>query len=395
MTLDVETQLVQLTMVRVGQLLAFGIMWHISRSYLPAREWAVGAGVAILGLLAALVLRDLAPPIVVSLAFNGFILLGWLIFDAGIVRAAGYPIPWHEGVGIALASGVGIGVVAVLLPDQIGWRIFLFHLATIAFDLYTFRCCVTPKDGVRSPSLTIVGSALLVICVSGIFRVGLSFDPAVTSVFDAQPFNLQFLLVSTPLLLVVSVLLTVQATESSQRELGRQARRDPLTGVLNRRGFDELASREWARARRNGQPIGVLAIDVDEFKLVNDRHGHHVGDIALQQIVDRIRTLLRPEDLLGRMGGDEFLALLPGSSVEQAMMVAERIRVAVGHLPTTQIGLPRIGVSVGVTSVVVATLSGDVQWEAALKDADLALYAAKREGRDRVVKAAPLIAASG
>ena len=101
---------------------------------------------------------------------------------------------------------------------------------------------------------------------------------------------------------------------------------DPLTGIANRRRFLEEADREISRSHRSGEPVSLLMIDVDNFKVVNDQHGHVVGDGALTAVAKDLRAALREGDLLGRCGGDEFIALLPGCDAEQAVTVADRVQ---------------------------------------------------------------------
>lgn len=386
--LDIPTQLLDLTLIRLGQALAFFCLWKIRPDYLPARDWAVGAGLSTLGLLAPIALPPGESTLLASISlFNIFALSGWFVFNAGVVRAAGYSVPWSSGTMFISLGAIGIVILASQAPAAVGWRLALFHTCTIALDLYAARCCLRPVGGTPNKSLKFVAVALGMIALSSLARVILSFDPKVTSGFDPLLFNLQFLLISTPILVITALLLTVHASEAAEQELQNQARRDALTQALNRRGFDELASREWARARRSGSSVGLLTLDVDNFKYVNDTHGHHFGDRMLEMIAARTQSMLRPEDLFGRMGGDEFLVMLPNSTLEQTSLVAERIRIAITELRATH-DAAAVSVSVGVTAVHVSTQDPKSSWDAAFKTADRALYAAKNEGRNRVVSSA-------
>jgi diguanylate cyclase (GGDEF)-like protein len=167
-------------------------------------------------------------------------------------------------------------------------------------------------------------------------------------------------------------------------ELTWMATHDPLTDLLNRRAFYEQAEREAARSRRSSQPLSILVLDADEFKAVNDRYGHHAGDEALRRISDTCQRYLRTEDVIGRIGGEEFAALMPGLGSDAAQDVAERLRQAIAQEPLRHaLGAIEISVSIGVTEY--------RPWEEAVIDgiarADEAMYLAKLSGRNCVVPA--------
>jgi diguanylate cyclase (GGDEF)-like protein/PAS domain S-box-containing protein len=172
-----------------------------------------------------------------------------------------------------------------------------------------------------------------------------------------------------------------------ERELERQAHIDMLTDLNNRRHFLELAELELARARRHNEPLSLLMMDLDHFKQVNDRYGHHVGDAVLQKLAELCRHTFRAIDIVGRLGGEEFAALLPETPIEQALEVAERLRAAVdGAGVTVEGGAPvHFTISVGVA----AFGAQEATIEAALKRADAALYQAKNAGRNRVCREQP------
>jgi diguanylate cyclase (GGDEF)-like protein len=171
------------------------------------------------------------------------------------------------------------------------------------------------------------------------------------------------------------------AEVASLSALAELARRDPLTGLANRRAFEEALRREVARARRAGAALAVAALDVDHFKRVNDAHGHPAGDAVLAAVAARAAAALRAGDLLARVGGEEFAALLPGAGLPAAVEVAERIRAALAAAPVEASGQAlRVTVSLGCA----ALAPEDADEAALLARADARLYDAKRSGRDRV-----------
>ena len=164
-------------------------------------------------------------------------------------------------------------------------------------------------------------------------------------------------------------------------ELERLVGVDALTGLSNRRQIEDDLARAASAARRHDMDLSILLIDIDHFKAINDTHGHQAGDRALAATARAMERALRREDLLGRWGGEEFLAILPATDVEGASVVAERIRVAIGELETLADGSSAVGISASIGVAAAGPLDGVDQL---LARADSALYAAKQRGRDRV-----------
>jgi diguanylate cyclase (GGDEF)-like protein len=172
--------------------------------------------------------------------------------------------------------------------------------------------------------------------------------------------------------------------------LSAEARVDKLTGVLNRRGFDERVELELERSRREGSPVAVVSFDIDHFKRVNDAHGHELGDRVLTWLGTLISDQVRGLDIAARLGGEEFVLVVPGADAEEAAALAERIRSLVaGAHDRARFGISgelAITVSAGVAATIAPVDSHEL-----LADADEALYAAKRGGRDRVVGSNSLV----
>lgn len=170
----------------------------------------------------------------------------------------------------------------------------------------------------------------------------------------------------------------------TERKRGEAALRalaclDPLTGEMNRGHFLARAADEQVRAQRYQRPLGILMLDLDHFKEINDQYGHAAGDRTLETVCKRWRTALRNVDLLGRIGGEEFAILLPDSDWEATLLVAERLRSVIAEQPINAGGLQ---ISCTVSGGVTLLSAEDKSIEDALYRADIALYRAKHNGRN-------------
>ena len=171
--------------------------------------------------------------------------------------------------------------------------------------------------------------------------------------------------------------------QASAKRVRRMASQDELTDLLNRQAIHAHADAELDRGAREGKPVSVALLDLDHFKVINDNYGHEVGDEVLRAIAETLATNKRPYDWVGRWSGQEFLVVLPGTSPEQAKMVADRMRLAVSQIAVTPEEADPIQVT---ASMGVATQQPGSRGNLVglLVEADTALYRAKQEGRNRV-----------
>jgi diguanylate cyclase (GGDEF)-like protein len=167
------------------------------------------------------------------------------------------------------------------------------------------------------------------------------------------------------------------------RELEAAARVDAKTGLLNAVAWEELTRRELIRSRRTGGAVAVLIVDIDRFKLINDRYGHLAGDAVLRDIAGALANGVRASDVVGRFGGEEFVVVLPGAGSREALRIAERLRARIRELGVAGTDDRPLSVSIGVAC---APLDG-IALDDLLLAADAALYRAKECGRDRVLLA--------
>jgi len=189
----------------------------------------------------------------------------------------------------------------------------------------------------------------------------------------------------------VVIMRDISERKMLEEKLSSLALTDGLTGLANRRAFDEALDREWKRTLREGSQISLLLLDVDNFKSLNDRYGHQVGDDCLRTIAIAVSDAVRATDIAARYGGDEIAVILPSTDTAGAVAVAEKVRSAVEGLQLTHEDNPEGGGQVTLSVGVATALSrqgGSMRMpESLLLAADTALYRAKREGRNRVATA--------
>ncbi len=201
--------------------------------------------------------------------------------------------------------------------------------------------------------------------------------PVGTGIMDTTLPNLIYIVSYPFLMLLIAIGLVLMATDRVRSEFEHLASHDSLTNALTRRTLTDVCQLELERCKRHGRMMSILLIDIDHFKSINDRLGHQAGDRALVQFVSAVNTLLRSADAIGRLGGEEFVVVLPETSTDVARVVAERIRGKVAGLTSPE----PFTVSIGVTT----NVSADDTVDMLMARADRAMYQAKERGRDQVV----------
>lgn len=235
------------------------------------------------------------------------------------------------------------------------------------------------RQGTLTFARVLAISVLLALFAAQIMRLVTSFTsplPTSAEFFDTSVFQLIYITAFAFSCLLLSISLVLMATDRLRIELEHFANHDSLTNALTRRHLDEACRAELERCRRHGRSMALLMMDLDHFKLVNDTYGHQAGDRVLIDFVTRVNALLRGADQLGRFGGEEFMALLPETSLDEAIHVAERIR----ELFALDVDGPHCSVSIGITT----NQKDNDTVDTLLARADAALYRAKANGRNRV-----------
>jgi diguanylate cyclase (GGDEF)-like protein len=220
--------------------------------------------------------------------------------------------------------------------------------------------------------------------VSSLFEIDLGTPDEISSVLDEAQETLLMVSLGTSRQ-VDTARLAIDTLQAKARVLEEESQRDPLTGLHNRLRLDDLVAAEIRESLRTGRPLSIIMADIDHFKKVNDGHGHPAGDQVLTSVAAGLKARLRPRDLVARYGGEEFLLVLPETDAASVVVVAERVRKnieAIAH-PIGSGQTLRVTVSLGCVTLTATTPFALPQ--EMVEAADRALYAAKREGRNRVV----------
>ena len=233
------------------------------------------------------------------------------------------------------------------------------------------------KQGRLSFAKALTLAVLLAMLAVLVMRMVTAFVwPVGTDILDTSPQHLIYVTSFSFFIVLLSVSLVLMAAERLHDEVAYLASHDSLTNALTRRHMNEVCAIELDRSRRHGRSMALLVMDLDHFKAVNDAHGHQRGDQVLVDFVAKVNGLLRRPDQLARFGGEEFVALLPETSLEEALGVAERIREACAA--------PDAGSSCTVSIGVTTNHSAGDTVDTLIARADAAMYLAKARGRNRV-----------
>jgi len=224
--------------------------------------------------------------------------------------------------------------------------------------------------------------SMILFAVSQGIAAGMAFMMGPEGDSSYQSLHTDYYFITLPAGYVMTSMFVVFMLASDlSEEMKNIAIRDQLTGLLNRRGFTEYGERAFSAARRNSTPLSVIMTDIDRFKFVNDKFGHAAGDSALRHFSNLLVLNRRGEDVVARVGGEEFALLLPGTEARDAMVIADQLCSRIGSTPMdlTSVGLPMT------SSFGVATLSThDTELDDMMRRADRALYRSKRAGRNQV-----------
>ncbi|AKJ28119.1 GGDEF domain-containing protein [Caldimonas brevitalea] len=339
--------------------------WALAFLPLSVGGFMVGRGENMPALL--LVLRE---PVLLS---------GYALLLIGLRHYLQRSRPWALAGSVVLVSLVVSAVFTAVLPSvPVRFAVRTVGIAVLMIAaLWTLRHVSGPR--LREVRLYLQ-VAFGVIALLAVLRAGMFLLPVPISPERKMLLHAAAGMVTTVTLLAVITGLALLMTARMNEALALLTVRDALTGVFNRRGLEEAVASTLSFARRVGRPVALLACDLDHFKAVNDTHGHAQGDRVLKAFAMELTSHFPEADLVGRLGGEEFVVLLPGQTGVQALEEAERLRCRVARhtFERGDGGALHVTVSIGV-----AWQPGEeATWAELLARADQALYAAKAQGRD-------------
>lgn len=283
---------------------------------------------------------------------------------------------------IAAAISIIMVHLTLFLQHVEGVRISIISISMIILWFFPIYILLTDRNSsVLQKTVAFIYLAEFVLLIIRAFK-GISFSGSMT-LMSNNIYNVLFFMCLYLIMLIGNIGFILMAKEKSDLELNKVATYDELTDIFNRRAFLLRAKENISLFARRKEPISFLLIDLDNFKKINDVHGHYAGDMVLKDFAVRIKSQLRDYDLFGRIGGEEFTILLPGTNEIQAFEVAERLRKISekASVSVSRDHFIKYTISIGIVTVIP---DENTSIYTLYKKSDDALYAAKRNGRNRI-----------
>lgn len=339
--------------------------------------WTIAPLVAGLSTLARLSLRSTFPDSIAIGAQNVFLIMTAALFFMGTCQFFERSLPRRFFPAIIGVSVLAMWLFSGYAGADVDRRLFARTLLIMLYACLAWVVYRQPHTFARKLTASIVIALVGLILLRTV--VGY-MEPHGDGVDSLEIIQMAYAIgfSSTDVLIPICAILMI--SEKLRFVLEDLAMYDSLTGLLTRRSLFECGEREVADCRHRGAPLSVLMLDLDHFKEINDNYGHHVGDAVLQNFAERTQKLLRSPFLLGRYGGEEFIAVLADTNAVDAAMIAERIRSSIGVNPPYP-GFPDYRVSIGISTT---SITGNETLAALIQKADLGLYQAKQRGRNRI-----------
>ena len=361
---------------------AFAVVAVTTRSAQSARWMSAAYGVGALYSVLEFALPLHGPVAAMSVAVFASFLVAEALMVVGLARYYNVPPPWRV-LGLVLLVAVAINVAILDMPRAALLRGLLYQGPYAVMQVIMVIVLLRAPPG-RRGALDLLLLALYTIGAMYFLAKPLLAAAIGSGATEQEYITTSYAAISQAsgavLLVTNGLLMLLVLVRTSLEELTTRSETDALSGLLNRRGFEERAEALLVRAARVGLPMTLVVADLDHFKAINDNHGHDVGDRVIAAFATVFERAVDPRAVLGRLGGEEFAALVPASTLEAGLALAQRVRqeFAADGVSALTPGR-RLSVSLGVAQHV----PGQRLFEL-MRRADIALYQAKRSGRDRV-----------
>lgn len=363
------------------------VAWRLDVTLIGTGEYALGTALLALSML-VLAVSGRAYPNAATVVSNVIVLAGFILLRIGLLKLRGQATPRHwirNWTTLIAVLGVWMAYVSLGEADKGRyWRIVVLSSVVAAISFMVVMDEWRAKRGSVSGPRIFVGITFALGALINAIRVVLVvLDPVGQVEKFPSDYELTFRLGSILMSFAVTVGAVLMMAGRLIERLDEQASRDPLTGALNRRGFEAVVPPMLARDARHQLQTALIVMDLDLFKGINDQYGHDVGDVVLREFAAVAKAGLRAQDVFARFGGEEFAVLIASGSPEYPREVAERLRKAwAEHAVRYQSGVLRSTVSMGIATVDPRMPQAI---ERAYRRADKALYRAKESGRNCVV----------
>lgn len=381
-------------------LLGYGCTILLTLAWLENHNHFAGTNLFVTGLalqscgMTLLILRGSLPPLLTVVLANTLILCALIALLSGLAHFVNHRIDVTKYSTYILLFISVYYFYTTTVPD-IRMRIILFSLATIPIFLHNCILVFFIIDKNHKRYARPVGVVYILFAATALLRTYYVYHSGnITEYLDTQKPGTLFIAVN--ILLTTSLTYAIQhminaklahetemhieAHEKTLAELDRLATYDSLTNVFNRRKLETTLSQHIAQSTRYNHPLSILLCDIDKFKSINDQYGHDVGDQAILSVIETLTKTIRSADIIGRWGGEEFVIIVPGLVLDQAILAADRLRMEVmSHHSPPPWANETLTISVGV-----AEYNSIETQEDLIKRADKALYRAKELGRNRV-----------
>jgi diguanylate cyclase (GGDEF)-like protein len=316
---------------------------------------------------------------------NALIVAGFSILIIGILKFLNYPTKYCKNITLVTIAFLIMSFIYLVYEDSNNTSMRIIIVSTIIAGQCFFMTykMIAHQEKLYHLFINFLGYAFFFCGLIFSLRVYITAtSPEINDFMNAGSIHAMSLIAQQLVVITSCFTLTWSANQKLAEKLAIQATIDPLTQVFNRRAMEDFAYKEICCAQRNKLPLAVILMDIDLFKKVNDTHGHQVGDDVLQEFSLRLKNSLRQYDTLARYGGEEFVLLLPNTTAEIAITIAEKLRKTIAK-PVFHI---KKALSLSVTaSFGVASIQGDkINWQQLVSMADNAMYHAKARGRNRV-----------